>query len=582
MNVLLALYQPTKTINRSYLFGYAAALLITLMAANPSYAFVLLSSSWANGEAELIVDINTTNPIGSNPPNTVVGGPSNSEFDTAYIEALNLWTNNSSFKYTANTSGAVSDPCAGSNNGVKFATTPCTGSFGATTLAVQSTFFSVPSNLNTRTITVFNNLKQWDIYTGPWTGIAEFKRVAVHELGHGLGLGHSVFGSIMYFQAGDPEVPQADDIAGASALYDTDNDGIGVASDNCPSIANPLQEDSDSDNMGDACDADIDGDGVFDSESVDVSHGTTPIGTNLLPVGPSSTNPAFSYITQSFTAGINGQLTRIDLPIFCPGGNLLLEIRTTSAMQPTSTVLTSDNFIGGIEIPTSNSGGLVAFPLATPANVISGNQYAIVLTVSGNCSWFTASAYSGGQGYISTNGSFWQSFGDFALETVVNPVPADNCPLIQNPLQEDSNNNNIGDACEPPDQDGDGIEDGSDNCPAISNPLQENFDGDSLGDACDPDDDNDTLSDDDEINIYMSNPLSEDSDSDGLSDGDEVNTYSTDLNDSDSDDDGVNDGDEVLAGTDPNIVDANVPVLGLPMMLFAGFLLLVIGIARRC
>ena len=31
-----------------------------------------------------------------------------------------------------------------------------------------------------------------------------------------------------------------------------------------------------------------------------------------------------------------------------------------------------------------------------------------------------------------------------------------------------------------------------DNCPLKINPLQENADGDETGDACDPDDDNDT------------------------------------------------------------------------------------------
>lgn len=42
----------------------------------------------------------------------------------------------------------------------------------------------------------------------------------------------------------------------------------------------------------------------------------------------------------------------------------------------------------------------------------------------------------------------------------------------------------IGDACEP-DQDMDGVTDGSDNCPDVSNDDQADTDGDGIGDACD-------------------------------------------------------------------------------------------------
>lgn len=46
-----------------------------------------------------------------------------------------------------------------------------------------------------------------------------------------------------------------------------------------------------------------------------------------------------------------------------------------------------------------------------------------------------------------------------------------------------------------PDTDGDGISDMIDNCPIISNSLQKNTDGDGEGDACDNDDDNDGVPD---------------------------------------------------------------------------------------
>ena len=45
---------------------------------------------------------------------------------------------------------------------------------------------------------------------------------------------------------------------------DEDFDGVSDATDNCPSVSNPLQEDLDSDGQGDVCDEDDDGDGYTD------------------------------------------------------------------------------------------------------------------------------------------------------------------------------------------------------------------------------------------------------------------------------------------------------------------------------
>ena len=51
----------------------------------------------------------------------------------------------------------------------------------------------------------------------------------------------------------------------ANETTDSDADGIGDNSDICPEDSDVSQADTDSDGQGDACDADIDGDGVLNN-----------------------------------------------------------------------------------------------------------------------------------------------------------------------------------------------------------------------------------------------------------------------------------------------------------------------------
>jgi hypothetical protein len=165
--------------------------------------------------------------------------PSGIPWSTALAESLDAWTDQTNFAFVKNS--GYSNPCAGYSrnkddpdgfpvgngnrlNGADFAPDVCGNDFGAGVLAITLTL-SVAGKLGFANYTdadiIFNSAFPWDIYSGPRkNNVIDFRRVALHELGHAIGLNHeSTRLSIMAPRITDLDSLAADDIAGINSVY---------------------------------------------------------------------------------------------------------------------------------------------------------------------------------------------------------------------------------------------------------------------------------------------------------------------------------------------------------------------------
>ena len=180
-----------------------------------SSAYLVDGTKWLRGEAEFYV---------------AIPGLSASEisWNSAVIDALNNWSTHTVFNFTV--VEEYKNPCLVDGfSSIHFSEDFCGSEFGANTLAVATRRFENqelgPPNIIEADIVV-NDAERYDIFDGPLVQFGflnrglDFKRIALHELGHVIGLDHEEENpAIMAPTISDVFELQEDDIAGVEALY---------------------------------------------------------------------------------------------------------------------------------------------------------------------------------------------------------------------------------------------------------------------------------------------------------------------------------------------------------------------------
>ena len=209
---------------RSRLFQAIVA--VVLLGCGRADAFVVNGDSWGHDKT-----VTEQLSLGSGPTGVVLQDGLGT-WDNSAADALATWNKYLQIVSYAWVSGSTVPPQPkDGNNSVFFGSTVFGDAWGSGVLAVTVLWKNGATGLEAESDTIFNSALQWNSYRGPLQGdprtgtrVYDFHRVALHEFGHTMGLGHpdeagQVVSALMNSTISDLDHLTDDDIAGVRAVY---------------------------------------------------------------------------------------------------------------------------------------------------------------------------------------------------------------------------------------------------------------------------------------------------------------------------------------------------------------------------